>query len=157
MNNIREALEEIQAKTTDPNVLIGNDKYSIAEMVFDIAEEALQSADTWRGPDENTPDDAPVWWKKGEACWIMQSYYDAKNNRGGHVVLAKENQGPPPIDWRPDRSVNSEEGGERCPKCGVSNFTWWGGMFNDCRTCRECGHEWIPSKPIRLSKGEDEG
>jgi hypothetical protein len=60
--------------------------------------------DEWRVPDETTPRSAAVWRRQRvKDSWILCTFAFTQNNinRYSMVVLAKENKGSPPDDWRP--------------------------------------------------------
>lgn len=58
----------------------------------------------WREPDENTPDDAAVWykWSREWKHWRLDRWGLCRQDV--MCVLAKEGQGPPPDDWKPGES-----------------------------------------------------
>jgi hypothetical protein len=112
MNNLREALEEFIDQVE--NVLfvdLEKENWDIADERYYLSnlKQALQSADTWREPDETTHPYAPLWFTyPGAGGWFPSCNSERENInsmfRGAVFVLAKENQGPPPDDWGPEET-----------------------------------------------------
>jgi hypothetical protein len=79
-----------------------DEKYTILREALTLAIEAL--SEEWRVPDETTPGDAAVWLeskKDGKVSWkLMRFYATSMKNQKTRCYLVKENQGPPPDDWR---------------------------------------------------------
>jgi len=106
MNNLREALEE----TTATICRLCKEKYPWHKDCTSCQEiegyrQALESADTWSEPDETVHPHAPLWFTyPGAGGWFPSCNSERENInsmfRGAVFVLAKENQGPPPDDWK---------------------------------------------------------
>jgi hypothetical protein len=105
-DKLREAIAKIKteyAEFKDSSVSEYNDgaMYGLDFSIRSL-EQALSKYDEWRVPDETTPEDALVWirWMEN-GDWMANDFWYSKESQHTPVlvVLAKENQGPPPDDW----------------------------------------------------------
>jgi hypothetical protein len=74
--------------------------------VYDVAKTALAASEEWHKPDKTTPDNALIWCNMGKSLpfpgkwkFMTHNHYMEWYRQYKVVVLAKENQGPPPDDW----------------------------------------------------------
>jgi hypothetical protein len=91
---------ERHMKEHSPDYDWNADPLSLTKLQADL-HEAIKESDEWRVPDETTPKMAIVW-VLFDTSWIPMPLVRMENAYSNHLcLLAKENQGPPPDDWRP--------------------------------------------------------
>jgi hypothetical protein len=96
-DKLREALNKVNFQLGQP----GTEDTGFLVELSDFLSEAISTSEEWHQPDETTPKMAIVW-VLFDTSWIPMPLGRWENTYSNHLcLLAKENQDPPPEDYRP--------------------------------------------------------